>query len=391
MAESMTSQERVQRAVRGEPVDRLPVSFELVGQTDMKELCFRAPHAWKPERYPPFVFDMDNYEPTTSARKEGEWGVVWEYGGTVSASGIDVEHPLQDLEALKSYRFPDPRAEGRLGGFDRLALDYPRAYLWATNLHLLFERLHFLHGFSETLIDLVENPEEMEALLGRILELQLGLIEVLGERFRGKIHAFASTDDWGTNTGMLISPDLGRKMFKPRYARIADAVHGQGMDVWLHSDRKIEEIASDLTEIGVGVFNLCDPVLLGTEAFARRYAGKTRLTMYIDVQKTGVSGSREEVEREAESLVEHWTHDKGSSALAMDYRDTGSMDSLALDRRRWALSAFQEAFRRKGGKGRWVMAGSNTERRRRRQRGFTLPRACLLPDSADPGLAAIET
>jgi uroporphyrinogen decarboxylase len=346
----MTSRERVQKAIRGEPVDRLPVSFELAGQTDLKELYFRPPYGWKPKRYPPFVFDIDNYEPTTFARKEDEWGVIWEHGGTVSAAGIDVEHPLQDLETLKSYRFPDPWAEGRFDGFDRIIGQYPDTYLWASNLHLLFERLHFLHGFNETLMDLVQRPAEMEELLDQILQFQLGLIQNLGARYRGRIQAFSSTDDWGTNTSMLISPALWRRLFKPRYARIAEEVHRQGMDFWLHSDGKIEEIIPDLIEIGVEVLNLCDPLLLGIQEFGRRFAGKACFTMYIDVQKTAISGNREEVEREASALVEHWTNAQVSGALAMDYRDMGCTDALALDRKRWALSAFHEAYRRKAGR-----------------------------------------
>lgn len=343
----MNSRERVQRAIHGEAVDRLPVSFELVGQTDLKELYFRPPYGWKPERYPPFVFDIDDYEPTTFARKEDEWSVIWEYGGVVSAAGIAVEHPLQDLGALKSYVFPDPWAEGRFDGFDGIIGQYRDTYLWATNLHLLFERLHFLHGFNATLMDLVQKPEEMESLLDRILQFQIGLIRNLGARYRGRVQAFSSTDDWGTNTSMLISPALWRRIFKPRYALVADEVHRQGMDFWLHSDGKIEEIVPDLIEIGVDVLNLCDPLLLGLEEFGRRFAGKVCLTMYVDVQKTAVAGNREEVEREAGELVEHWTNRDGSGALAMDYRDMGGTDALAIDRKRWALRAFHEAYRRK--------------------------------------------
>lgn len=74
----MTGRERVQKAIRGDPVDRLPVSFELAGQTDLKELYVHPPRGWRPKRYPPFFFDMDNYEPATYARKEDEWGVIWE-------------------------------------------------------------------------------------------------------------------------------------------------------------------------------------------------------------------------------------------------------------------------------------------------------------------------
>jgi hypothetical protein len=39
----MNSVERVKNAIKGKKVDRLPVSFELVGETDLKEIYIKPP------------------------------------------------------------------------------------------------------------------------------------------------------------------------------------------------------------------------------------------------------------------------------------------------------------------------------------------------------------
>ncbi|MGQ9592042.1 MAG: hypothetical protein ACUVYA_17310 [Planctomycetota bacterium] len=39
------------------------------------------------------------------------------------------------------------------------------------------------------------------------------------------------TDDWGTQNALMISPDLWRKLFAPRYRKIFDEAHRAGLDV----------------------------------------------------------------------------------------------------------------------------------------------------------------
>ncbi|KPJ84354.1 MAG: hypothetical protein AMS17_16395 [Spirochaetes bacterium DG_61] len=343
----MTSVERVKNAIKGKKVDRIPVSFELVGETDLKEIYIKPPRDWHPKKYEPFVFDIDNYQPAMYCKKEDEWGVIWEYGGTVSASGIPVGHPLKNLKQLENYVFPDPYGEGRFEGFDKIIKDYPDKYLWATYILLLFERLYCLHGYNETLMDLLVDLDTIEVLLDKILDFQLNLIRNLGDSYRGKVHAFASTDDWGTNTTLIINPELWREVFKPRYARIVEEVHQQGMDFWFHSDGMIEEIIPDLIEIGVDVFNICDPQLLGIESFGKKFSGKSCFTMYIDIQKTAVEGTEEDIVKEAENLVKCWSNEYGSGVLAMDYRDMGSATNDTLARKKIALSSFKNAFEKK--------------------------------------------
>jgi hypothetical protein len=343
----MTGLERVKKAIGGDPVDRIPVSFELVGMTDLKELYFRADRNWKPVRYPPFIFDIDNYEPVTYQKKEDEWGCLWEYGGTVSAAGIVVGHPLLELEALPDYQFPKPAAKGRFEGFDQIIRSYPDCYLYATHLHLLFERLHFLHGFNETLIDLLERRSQMEELLDRILDYDLDLVRALGNKYAGKIQAFASTDDWGTNTSLFIDPKLWREVFKPRYAEIIQEVHRNGFDFWFHSDGKIEEIIPDLIELGVDVFNICDAKLLGIESFGKIFSGKACFTLYVDISYESFQGIEQEIVREAHELVRYWSDCRGSRVLAMDFRDIGGATDETLKLKKLALSAFLDAHQLK--------------------------------------------
>ena len=348
----MNSLQRVRNAIRGEAVDNIPVSFELVGETDLKELYFGAPAAWKPKAYKPFVFDVEDLNIEVGARREDEWGVVWGYGDSCAATGIPLTAPLEDIVDIARYEFPDPQGPGR---FDRIVPTVQGCrdkYCYLTWFGLLFERLHFLLGFDKTLIELATNTKKVEYALDRIVEFDLGLITNLADTFKGDVKAFAATDDWGGQQNLFIDPAVWRKVFKPRYARIASEVHRRGLDFWLHSDGKIEEIIPDLIEIGVDVFNLNTPRLLGIKEFGQRFAGRACFCIYIDLQKTAVSGSLEEIVKDAHDLVDYWSNERGSGVLAMDYRGNEIYQGLysqeeILERKRIALGAFKHAFRDK--------------------------------------------
>ena len=47
-------------------------------------------------------------------------------------------------------------------------------------------------------------------------------------------HGIHFADDWGTQTGLMISPGLWRQLFKPRYARQFAFAHSLGLHTWYH-------------------------------------------------------------------------------------------------------------------------------------------------------------
>lgn len=58
-------------------------------------------------------------------------------------------------------------------------------------------------------------------------------------------------DDFGTQAGMLVSPELFRTFFKPRYAELIKPIKAAGKKVLFHSCGYVLPILEDLKEIGV--------------------------------------------------------------------------------------------------------------------------------------------
>ena len=283
-------------------------------------------------------------EEDKGSKREDEWGTIWGFGDIVGLIGEVVKYPIKDISDLKKYEIPDPKAPGRLDRFTQEIENNKDKYILAVMGSSLFERLHFLLGFNETLINIIKNPKEIEYFLDRLVDYNIGLIRNISSNLNGKVHAIIGSDDWGTQKSTFINPEIWRKMFKPRYKKISDEIHKNNLDFWFHSCGKIEEIIPDLIEIGVDVFQLLQPSsVFGIKEFGNKFAGKACFGLYIDIQSTAVYGTEEEIIEEAADLVNYWSNEYGSGVIAIDYQDSKSIGTK-IENSKIALNAFKKAF-----------------------------------------------
>jgi uroporphyrinogen decarboxylase len=145
----------------------------------------------------------------------------------------------------------------------------------------------------------------MNELADRVLNFDVRLIRNIAKRFKGRVHGFWTTDDWGTQSGLMISISMWREFFKERYRRIFDKIHYARMHVWFHSCGKINKIIDELISIGVDVVNSFQPALLGIEEIGSKYAGRVCFETCADIQTTLPFGSDEDVRNEVKKLVQN--------------------------------------------------------------------------------------
>jgi uroporphyrinogen decarboxylase len=242
---------------------------------------------------------------------EDDWGCGWSRPAGAHNMGQVVHHPLQDWSKLDAYRPPDPREPFY---FERLEETISQAgdrYV-ALSCHFnLFERLHMLHGFPQTLIDLVEEPEKIEKVLDMILEFKLGLFAELHRRFPGRIDGLFCTDDWGTQQNTFIAGRMFEDFFLNRYKTLIAATHGYGWHYILHSCGKVNAFVPYFIEMGCDVLNLEQPRTYGIAELGRQFAGKICFLTTVDIQATMPSCNLELIRGEARELVEHWSTPRG--------------------------------------------------------------------------------
>ncbi len=324
---SMSAYEVVHRAVEFACPDRLPLRFSTLGQSDTHTV------------------NWNQIGTGDHSRREtlDEWGCTW-VRSEVANMGQVKGHPLADWDALAHYRWPDPGNPAFYEGMEAHFADAGDRYILTGIFMLLFERMHALHGFENTLRDLYLERERIELLADRIVAFDLGIIENIGRRFPGQIHGFSFTDDWGTERAGFISTKLFDAFFKPRYKRLFDAMHAHGWHVWMHTCGKVDAYIDSLIEAGVNVLNLQQPRVFGDlAAFGRRFAGRVCLESLCDIQHTLPFADDDAIRAEARLLIEHWGTPQGGFILS-DYGD-GQAIGVPLEKKQVMLEAFLAADR----------------------------------------------
>jgi uroporphyrinogen-III decarboxylase len=222
----------------------------------------------------------------------------------------------------------------------RMLPDSNGKYILTGIFMLLFERIHALRGFENTMVDLIERPKLFNRIADGVEAFAIGIIRNLTRRFGNAIHGLIFTDDWGTERGLLIHPDMWRKVFKPRYKSIFSAIHDSGWHVWMHSCGKINDIIEDLIDIGLDVINLQQPQVLGIEEIGTRFRGRICFETLCDIQKTLPSGSADDIRLEAQQLLHSWAAAKGGFILS-DYGD-GEAIGVNSEKKRLLLEVFRK-------------------------------------------------
>jgi uroporphyrinogen-III decarboxylase len=249
-------------------------------------------------------------------------------------------HPLAELDLIDTYKWPNPDNPSFYSGLDKMISETGGKYVLSGIFMLLFERIHALRGFENTLVDLLERPGLFQRIADHVEAFAIGAIKNLAGRFGKAIHGFTFTDDWGTERNLLIHPDVWRDRFKPRYKRIFKALHDNGWHVWMHSCGKINEIIDDLIEIGLDVINVQQPRVLGIKDIGKRFKGRICFETLCDIQKTLPMGSVDDIRTEARELIHQWAAPNGG-LIVSDYGDSEAI-GVAPEIKRSMLESFLE-------------------------------------------------
>lgn len=321
---AMSSYEVVRRAIEFDYPDRLPMRFASVGINDTHGVNWNQ------------IGTGDNSLPETI----DEWGCTW-VRSEVPNMGQVKGYPLLDLSAAAHYRWPDPDNPAFFDGMEDRFVGSDGKYIVTGIFMLLFERMHTLHGFENTLMDLYLQRREMEVLADRIVEFDLRMMANIASRFPGQIHGFSFSDDWGTELSTFVKPAFWDDFFRPRYKLLFDAAHSYGWHVWMHSCGRINGIMESLIHIGVNVLNLQQPRVLGIEEVGAQFGGRVAFDSVCDIQHTLPFGDADAIREEAYLLMKCWGSPAGGFILG-DYGD-GTAIGVGMDKKQVMLEAFLAA------------------------------------------------
>ena len=227
--------ENLRRVLRGEKPDWIPVEcwFDPRGDGAYTLIPYKGAHA-------------------PSAGGYDIWGVRWV--GTGEHLPYPVEHPAATVEEALAMPFPDihdpalwaePRAKVEAVKGESVPIAWQPGGLW--------ERYWFLLGLETALVSLLDQPELAFTLLQRIADWQ---IEAADHFIDIGIEVARISDDYGSQTSLLMSPTTWRQLIRPHLSRIVEHYRQAGVPVILHSCGNLTRIMDDLIELNFAAFNI---------------------------------------------------------------------------------------------------------------------------------------
>ncbi len=206
------------------------------------------------------------------------------------------------VEDVENYNFPDPYAPGRFEKAKRDIEKYGKDYFVIGDVELsLFEMAWHLTGMTEYMIPMAMGEEWIEFLNDKVESWTLGMAKQLVEL---GVDALWFGEDLGTQTSMLISPDMWREKFKPRYQRMITELKKINPEVMIimHSDGAVAPLLDDFIEMGIEVYNPVQPNVPGSDPaeLVKKYGGKINFFGGIDQQDLLPSGDVEALKKDIE-------------------------------------------------------------------------------------------
>jgi uroporphyrinogen decarboxylase len=233
-----------------------------------------------------------------------EWQIRWQRPPSSHYYDM-VEHPLKEasMDDLGNFPWPDPLDEGRVKGVEEelLEIRHKSDRAIAAGLWSLFEACWALRGMENFLVDMVLNREFAQTLLDRVTEVMIAMYDRYLQVAGPHLDIVKLWDDYGTQEGPLISPQLFREMVKPRMARLIEMIRTRtSARIAIHCCGSIWALLDDLVDMGVEIINPVqtaaahmDPVRIKA-----RYGDRLSFWGGIDTQSVLPYGKPKDVRRE---------------------------------------------------------------------------------------------
>lgn len=291
----MTSREIVKRCIEFRQPPRIGVHFAvdpIAGQVWDESDFAGASYAADPK----FTPEPGQTEWTT------EWGV--RRRTLTTQIGEAVGFPLGDgWDALESYTFPDFEADWRWENIEQTVRQHHERgkYVYGPIPSLMLLPID-LRGMENWFMDHALEEANLCRLLDQLVEIRATIIE----RYAAAgLDGVITYDDMGLNDRPLVSPEMFRKIYFPRYKASIDQLHAQGMHFLHHCCGQVRDYMDMFVEAGCDVLQLDQPNLMGIEWLGEHYGGKICFWNPVDIQTTIGRNDLAAIEDEARRQIWH--------------------------------------------------------------------------------------
>lgn len=224
---------------------------------------------------------------------------------TLTAPGFfeDYENPLD----IDKFPWPDPaiyldreeskrRAKAADENYARMGI------MWSAH----FQDACSAFGMEHALMTMLMNPDMFQAVIDRITQFYLKANEIFYESTKGYLDVVLIGNDFGSQTGLMLDPDLIRQMVLPGTKQLIDQAKSYGLKIMHHSCGSVFPIVQDLLDIGADIIHPIQALAadMSVENIHTNFAGKGAFCGGIDAQYLLVKGSANDVEKRVREVKE---------------------------------------------------------------------------------------
>jgi uroporphyrinogen decarboxylase len=294
--ETMTSRERVLKAIRHETPDRVPIDFG-GNQTGIHKNAYRnlTRHLGLPEGIEimdavqqlarPSERMLERFHVDTryiaagqasswkggivKAKRDGrawhdltdEFGIRWSMPDDQPLYMDITLHPLAKatIKDVREYAWPKGDDPSRFAKLREQALEIRRNTPYAVVSGIsgvIYETCWYLRGLEQWFSDLLTEPEFCEAMLDQTLKFWLDWFRLFLDEAGDVVDVIMIGDDLAGQAGPLFNPEIYRRLVKPRHKRLVQYIRSRTQaKIWYHTCGSCAAFIPDLIDNGIDILN----------------------------------------------------------------------------------------------------------------------------------------
>jgi len=278
-------------------------SEQLLDILDIDIFRFKAP-----------IADLSRYEDDTLAT----YFLPEKNEGFKSFSNDSAPRPplhVDDPKELDSFIWPTASELYDFSSLGDLTKKQEHRVLWAQAgfWSPMFCKMCDLCGIEKVLMDMIANPDMIDALSERITAFYRESFKTVLEATKGRLDVFSFGDDIATQRGLMFSKEHWNRYFREPMTEFCELVHSYGVLVSFHSCGAVADIIPEFIEAGIDILFPVQPRADGMSAERLKRDFGDKLVFYggVDIQEVLPFGSEEEVRAEVREVLRAFSKDGG--------------------------------------------------------------------------------
>jgi len=299
----MTSRERIQALIAGEPADR--TGFWL-GNPDAATWPLLHAHFGTRTQEDLRLKLNDDFRwicPQFFPECANACGFGWRGGKKTSHGQAGPFADCEDPRAVEDFPWPDPSKpvfDACLQALRDAGPFYRASGMWTCFYHNVMD----LFGMEDYMVKMYTHPAVVHAVTDRVCQFYYDVNERFFPLAGSEVDAFFFGNDFGTQLDLICGPAQFDEYILPWFRRFTEQGHRFGKQVILHSCGAIHRVIPRLLDAGVDCLHPLQALARDMDAgtLARDFKGKVCFLGGVDTQQLLVHGTPRDIRAEVRRL-----------------------------------------------------------------------------------------